>query len=192
MSWIPEFDIGLWNAWWFMIIYPLQWLAVIIVPKHIAERTSHAPEIIQTRQDRIMAFLTQGFWIGATLYSIFLPFQIGTGWFWTGLVFFIVGLSVLVLATLAVGDTPKDKPFTSGVYRFSRHPMYLSMFFVYLGVSIAAASWLFFLITIITFFLQRYQMIKEENSCLKEYGDAYREYMDRTPRWLGIPKIEIK
>jgi protein-S-isoprenylcysteine O-methyltransferase Ste14 len=192
MSWIPAFEIGIWNAWWFMCVYPLQWLAVVILPKHISERTSHAPEIIQTHQDMIMAWLTQGFWIGATLYSIFVPFQVGTAWLWTGLVFFGAGLAFLVLASLAVAGTPKDKLFTSGVYRLSRHPMYFSMFLVYLAVSIAAASWLFFLITIITFFLQRYQAMKEERTCLKEYGDAYRDYMDRTPRWIGIPKAEIK
>ena len=28
----------------------------------------------------------------------------------------------------------------------------------------------------------------EERHCLKVYGNAYREYMDRTPRWIGIPK----
>ncbi len=188
MSWIPSFEIGVWNAWLFMIIYPLQWLAVIVVPKHIAERTSHAPEIIRTRQDKIMAFLTQGFWIGATLYSIFVPFQTGTPWLWTGLALFTIGLAVLVAATLAVSGTPADKPFTSSVYRFSRHPMYLSMFFVYLGVSVAAASWLFFLITVITFFLQRYQAKKEERQCCEQLGDAYREYLEKTPRWLGLPK----
>jgi protein-S-isoprenylcysteine O-methyltransferase Ste14 len=187
MSWIPAFEIGVWNAWLFMIIYPLQWLAVIIVPKHIAEKTSHAPEIIQSRQDRIMAFLTQGFWIGATLYSIFVPFQVGTVWIWVGLALFIIGLSILVLATLTVAGTQQDKPFTSGVYRFSRHPMYLSMIIVYLGVSIAAASWLFFLITVITFFLQHYQMLKEERHCCEQFGDAYRKYMERTPRWIGVP-----
>jgi protein-S-isoprenylcysteine O-methyltransferase Ste14 len=188
MSWVPSFEIGVWNAWLFMIIYPLQWLAVIIVPRHIAERTSHAAEIIRTRQDRVMAFLIQGFWIGATLYSIFVPFQVGTPWLWTGLALFIVGLSVLVLATLTVGGTPADKPFTSGVYRLSRHPMYLSMIIVYLAVSIAAASWLFLLITFITFFLQRYQMIKEEKYCCEKFGQAYHEYMDKTPRWIGIPQ----
>jgi protein-S-isoprenylcysteine O-methyltransferase Ste14 len=192
MSWIPAFDIGLWNAWWFMMIYPLQWLAVIILPKRIGERTSHAPEIIQTRQDKIMAFLTQGFWIGATLYSIFVPFQTGTAWLWTGLALFTAGLAVLVLASLAVAGTPADKPFTSGVYRFSRHPMYFSMFLVYFGVSIAAASWLFFLITVVTFFLQSYQAMKEEASCRKQFGDAYREYINSTPRWIGIPKSVAK
>jgi len=116
------------------------------------------------------------------------PFQIGTAWLWVGLIFFVAGLTALVMASLAVANTQPDKPFTSGVYRFSRHPMYFSMFLVYLAVSIAAASWLFFLITIITFFLQRYQAMKEERYCLKQYGDAYRDYMKRTPRWLGIPK----
>lgn len=188
MSWIPAFEIGVWNAWLFMIIYPLQWLAVIVIPKRVAERTSHAPEIIQTRQDRILAFLTQGFWIGATLYSIFVPFQIWTPWFWVGLAFFIAGLLALILATLTVAGTPKDKPFTSGVYRYSRHPMYLSMIFVYLGVSVAAASWLFLLITIITFFLQHYQAKKEEAYCREKFGLAYQNYMNRTPRWIGIPK----
>jgi protein-S-isoprenylcysteine O-methyltransferase Ste14 len=66
--------------------------------------------------------------------------------------------------------------------------MYLSMIFVYLGVSIAAASWLFLLITVITFFLQLYQAKKEERYCCEKYGGAYREYMRRTPRWIGIPK----
>jgi protein-S-isoprenylcysteine O-methyltransferase Ste14 len=188
MSFIPAFEIGLWNAWWFMIIFPLQWLAVLIVPSHIAERTSHAPEIIQSRQDKIMAFLTQGFWIGATLYSIFVPFQLGTPWLWIGLAYFIVGLVMLILATFTVAGTPTDKPFTSGIYRLSRHPMYLSMILVYLGVSIAAVSWLFLLITLITYFLQLYQAKKEERYCREKFGDAYREYMRRTARWIGIPK----
>lgn len=188
MSLIPTFEIGLWNAWLFMIIFPLQWLAVLIVPKHFAERTSHPPEIIQTRRDTIMAFLTQGFWIGATLYSVFLPLQVGTPWLWIGLASFIAGLVTLVLATVSVAGTPTDKPFTSGVYRFSRHPMYLSMIFVYLGVSISAASWLFLLITVITFFLLFHQATKEERYCCEKFGDAYREYVRRTARLIGIPK----
>lgn len=76
---------------------------------------------------------------------------------------------------------------TSGVYRFSRHPMYLSMILVYLGVSFAAASWLFFLITVAMFFLQRYQMLKEEACCIERFGQAYRDYMVLTARWFGLP-----
>jgi len=187
MSWVPAFDPGVWNGWLFMIIYPLQWLAVIVVPKHIAERTSHAAEIFRSRKDKVMAWFTQGLWIAATLYSIFVPFRTGTAWMWVGLAFFVAGLAVLVAATLQVGRTPPGEPFSVGIYRYSRHPMYLSMLLVYMAVSIAAASWLFFLIPLATFFLQRYQAMKEEDYCCRELGQVYREYMAATSRWFGLP-----
>jgi protein-S-isoprenylcysteine O-methyltransferase Ste14 len=188
MSWIPAFEIGVWNAWIFMIIYPLQWLAVVIVPKNIAERTSHPADFKQERRGRLMGMITSIFWIVATLYSIFLPLDIGKAWFYVGLGAFVIGLAVLVSATLSVILTPTGEPFTGGIYRFSRHPMYLSMIFVYMGVSIAAASWLFFLLTIVTYFLQRYQMIQEERYCCAKFGRSYSDYVVRTPRWIGTPR----
>jgi protein-S-isoprenylcysteine O-methyltransferase Ste14 len=30
----------------------------------------------------------------------------------------------------------------------------------------------------------------EEPFLIEKYGDTYREYMNRTPRWIGIPKSE--
>jgi protein-S-isoprenylcysteine O-methyltransferase Ste14 len=187
MSLIPAFEIGLWNAWIFMIVFPLQWLAVLIVPSHVAERTGYAREMIRTRRDSVNAFLTQALWVGATLYSIFLPLHIGTVWFYAGLFIFIIGVIILITASINVYRTAPGEPFTEGMYRLSRHPMYLSMIVVYLSVSIAAASWLFFLITIATYFLQRWQMIREEEYCCEKFGRSYCDYRDRTPRWIGIP-----
>ena len=34
--------------------------------------------------------------------------------------------------------------------------------------------------------------IPEERECLEVYGNAYREYMNRTSRWVGIPKSREK
>jgi protein-S-isoprenylcysteine O-methyltransferase Ste14 len=187
MTLIPAFEVGLANGWLFMIVYPLQWLAVLVLPRRIVDRTRHPPEIVRTRADRIIAFLTQGLWIGATVLSVFLPLRIGTPWFWVGLASFLVGLAVLVLASVAVARTPDNVPFTTGIYRFSRHPMYLSMVLVYLGVSIAAASWLFLLVTVATFFLQRRQMLTEEAHCIERYGRGYRDYLAVTARWFGMP-----
>ena len=28
----------------------------------------------------------------------------------------------------------------------------------------------------------------EEQDLLEKYGNVYREYMNRTPKWIGIPK----
>ena len=186
MALIPEFEPGVWNAWLFMIVFLLQWLAVLFLPRRIAERTSHPADLKQSRKDKIIGAATQIFWIGAILYSVFLPFKTGTAWFYAGLGVFIIGLAVLVAATVNVTRAEADKPFTNGIYRFSRHPMYLAMILIYIGVSIAAVSWLFLLITIITVFLQRQQMIQEENYCRRKFGDEYSRYMSRTPRWIGL------
>jgi len=44
------------------------------------------------------------------------------------------------------------------------------------------------LYSIILIILMNILAIPEERFCLEKYGDAYREYMNRTPRWIGIPK----
>ncbi len=187
MSITPAFQIGLWNAWWFMIVFLLQWLAILLIPGGLMKRTGDVPGS-QTRQYEIVAFVTNGLWFAATLYSIFLPFRLGTPWLWIGLLVFVAGLAMLVLTTISIATTPEDKPFISGAYRFSRHPGYLSMIIIYVGVSIAAVSWVFLLTTVVTFFLLRYGVRREEDYCCVKFGDAYRSYMVRTPRWIGLPK----
>ena len=188
MSLTPAFEPGLCNGWLFMIVFLLQWLAVVVLPGHILEKTGDPADLRQSRAAKIAARLTAIFWIGATLYSIFLPLRAGTLWFYGGLAIFGGGLALLISATLSVARAEAGKPFTGGIYRFSRHPMYLSMIFVYTAVSVAAASWLFALITIVTLFLQRSQAIQEENYCLNKFGQAYRQYLARTPRWIGVPR----
>lgn len=185
---IPAFEIGVCNAWLFMMVFLLQWLAALLFPSHIVEKTGHPIDLIQDRRGIIMNRLTEIFWIGATLYSIFLPLRTGTPWFYGGLIVFVCGLTMLVFATQSVVRTTAEEPFTRGIYRFSRHPMYLSMILVYTGVSVAAVSWLFLVITIMTFFLQRFQSIQEERYCLEKFGRVYGEYMSRTHRWLGMPE----
>ncbi|UCB60681.1 MAG: hypothetical protein JSW72_01055, partial [Candidatus Bathyarchaeota archaeon] len=62
----------------------------------------------------------------------------------------------------------------------------------FIGIGIACASWLFLLLGAVAQILQNICLDAEERWCLEKYGDAYREYMNRTPRWIGIPKSEKK
>jgi protein-S-isoprenylcysteine O-methyltransferase Ste14 len=66
--------------------------------------------------------------------------------------------------------------------------MNLCWFVVYIGTGIASASWVFLLCGII--FLVSGQILgaAEERGCLETFGDSYREYINRTPKWIGIPK----
>jgi len=124
----------------------------------------------------------------AVVYSVFLPLELGTIWFYVGLPITLVGLAGYTMTVVSWASTPPGVPITGGIYRYSRHPMYVTSVLFLLGVSIASASWVFLLFPIIMGAGIVYFIRMEEAQCLGHYGNAYREYMDRTPRWIGIPK----
>jgi protein-S-isoprenylcysteine O-methyltransferase Ste14 len=66
--------------------------------------------------------------------------------------------------------------------------MYIASLFFFLGVSLATASWVYLVFTIAINVASLYSSRLEEQDCLEQYGDAYRVYMERTPRWLGMSK----
>jgi len=126
------------------------------------------------------------------IYSIFLPLKLGTAWFYTGLSIYLLGLVIFTILIVNVASTPLGKPFTKGVYRYSRNPGYLSQIIVFIGIGVASASWLYLLLSAILMVLTYLFITIEERITLDKLGDAYSEYMKRTPRWVGIPKSEPK
>ena len=86
------------------------------------------------------------------------------------------------MAEVSFATTPLDKPVTKGVYRISRNPQDFFAFLIMMGIGIACASWLFLLFDMIWIIVSDRGAIAEERFCLEKYGDAYREYMNRTPR----------
>jgi len=70
--------------------------------------------------------------------------------------------------------------------------LYLASLLIYFSVGITAASWVFLLVFVVQSVFIRIAAVGEERYCLEKYGEAYREYMNRTPRYIGIPKSEAK
>lgn len=183
MSLIPAFKTGIWNTWIFMSVFLLQMLVMMFAGKRIRKR-SHVPEDARRSNfEKYISIVGNLVWLAALVYSVFLPLQPGTLWFYSGLSLFIIGLLIMAIATFNFINTPVDKLITKGVYRFSRHPMYLATFFICLGAGIAAISWLFILLSLIMIYCFYQEALIEERYCLKNYSN-YREYMNKIPRWL--------
>jgi len=49
-------------------------------------------------------------------------------------------------------------------------------------------TWIFLLCAVVWIISWNIGVINEERFLIEKYGDAYREYMNRTARWIGIPK----
>ncbi len=95
-----------------------------------------------------------------------------------------LGLAGLVLALISFKNTPGDQPVTSGLYRISRHPQIVMSFMVLAGACLAVGSWTALAIQIASHFFTHLGIIGEEDVCTKRYGDAYRAYLKRVPRYF--------
>jgi len=191
MSAIPVFQIGVWNAW---ILSLLMFVTMFTPNLFLSEEGKR-------RNKRLMGFVTSNriekalawsthlvIWPFVIIYSIFLPLKLGTVWLYIGLPIFVVGLAMQVIITISVSNTPLDKLVTKGAYRISRHPIYFGGFLIFVGVGIASASWVILLCALLWIVFLNVAARNEEHFLVEQYGDAYREYMNRTPRWIGIPK----
>ena len=192
MSLIPAFDIGLWNAWIFMVcsLIPVIFLFMPLVSRGQKGKTAFTAYFSKMQKNAFST--TQLIFFMLIIYSIFVPLKLCTVWFYIGLPVFLVGFIPYAMLAANFVTTPLDKPVTRGIYRYSRHPMYLTMFLMLLGAGIASASWIFLLLSVVDIIMPPLFVEAEERYCLDKYGDAYREYMTRTPRWIGIPKSVAK
>ena len=191
MSLIPAFELGLWNAWIFMgpsLLMMLLWMLVG------AKKTKGDPPEswhLSKTKNAFCAF-SKLIYFAAVPYSVFLPLKLGTIWFYAGLPITLVGLVGSTVVVVNWANTPAGKPVTRGIYRYSRHPMYVTEVLLLFGVSIASASWVFLLFPIVIGVGAVYFIKIEEAYTIGHYGKAYSEYMNRTPKWIGIPKSEKK
>ena len=188
MSLVPTFEVGMWNAWILMLYLPLHPLIMMLVDKAVGtggmNKKMITPEY--TKPEKRIVYTFMRFLAVLFIYSVFLPLKLGTAWFYAGLPIYLLGFVLLLIAIVNISTTPVGKVFTKGMYRYSRHPMGLGMLIMNIGIGIASASWLFLLISIVIMSIPDTEV--EERCCIDTYGSAYQEYMNRTPKWIGMPK----
>ncbi len=74
---------------------------------------------------------------------------------------------------------------TGGVYRYTRNPMYVGLFFVTLGWAAAlGAPWGLLGPVGFIAYIARFQIVPEERVLMSTFGQAYTSYLAQTRRWL--------
>ncbi len=191
MSLVPAFDIGIWNAWILQGLF----LLVATVPDFLMGKEAKlsmkrmSQFVPFSKIEKMLALSTHVVIMPvAAIYSIFLPLKTGTAWLYVGLTIFALSVVMYVVTTISIANTPVNEPVTRGAYRISRHPVYFNGFLLYFSMGIACASWVLLLLAVAWIVLWQIAVPAEERFLLEKYGDAYRKYMNRTPRWIGIPK----
>jgi len=109
-----------------------------------------------------------------------------------GLFLFVSGLSIMTISHITLWENysgfvviKKDhKLITYGIYRFTRNPIYLGIFVVFIGLPVYAASLYSFLIMLlqVPIFLNRIRL--EEHLLAEEFTDEYQKYKETTKKLI--------
>jgi protein-S-isoprenylcysteine O-methyltransferase Ste14 len=74
---------------------------------------------------------------------------------------------------------------TDGVYRISRHPMYLGFVLILIGLAVLLGSLTpFFVIPIFAVVMDRVFIVVEERMLDEKFGQAWLAYKGQTRRWV--------
>ena len=71
-----------------------------------------------------------------------------------------------------------------GVFRFSRHPMYLGIMMIYLGLALSSMSAASLVVWAAVFLFYDFLASYEEARLVECFGEGYLDYMGRVRRWF--------
>ena len=137
-----------------------------------------------------LGFCVPLIWVVSPAFS-FAEYPLRVGPLIVGVVCFVVGLWLFHRShadlgtnwsvTLQVRD--QHRLITHGIYRHTRHPMYLALFLYALGQLLVLPNWIAGPSYLITFgILFAFRVRNEERMMLEEFGDQYAAYMAKTKR----------
>ena len=188
MNLIPEFTISWMNGFWFSLVFIITNIVMIkIFPEHYKKRVLTMPKFNDMLTQAIGTFnfiLFQGL----IIISIFIPVKYKSVLFIHGIALFFIGYVFYVISLINYATTNPDRPVVKGMYKYSRNPQQIMTIVMWLGVGLAMSNYLILIICLIQIITVYPTFIAQEEYCIKKYGDAYREYMNKTPMYLGIPK----
>lgn len=108
-------------------------------------------------------------------------------------VLILVGVALAIAAirnfSRAATPVPTNMPtralVTSEIHGWTRNPIYVGFFLIYIGIAIAARSpWALILVLPLAVTIRYGVVAREEAYLERRFGDVYRDYKTRVRRWL--------
>jgi len=122
------------------------------------------------------------------LYKVWeLPLELGVS-IGFGMVLFLFGTYIYFKWELFWKKIYRGQLVTEGIFQQIRHPHYTSLLIIGFGLSFFFYSVVALFIAFIAIPIMIWSIVDEEKLLIKQYGNAYKQYMKQVP-WRLIPKI---
>lgn len=111
---------------------------------------------------------------------------------WVGTAFCVIGLVLFLLALISFGrsfrvgidEEHPGKLVTSGVFAFTRNPIYTAFGIVFSGIFLIQPNWILLIYIAAGAWLINRQVLLEEASLKKIYSKEYEEYCKKVRRYI--------
>ncbi len=183
MELFPELTLGWWNGWIA--------LALLVATDAVLFASFPKPVVARlwdrsgwSRKQEMFTVIGKLISLGGLILIVFTPLKTGTPVFIPGAALVLAGLAGLIKSLFDFKDTPLDQPVSCGIYKISRHPQIVMSSLVLLGTSIAIGSWAAVILWAAGHLFGHWGILAEEEICRKQYGESYRQYLQRVPRYF--------
>ncbi len=111
---------------------------------------------------------------------------------WLGVLFCLAGVMMLVWSIISFGKSFRvgidtEHPgelITTGVFSFSRNPIYVGFAFFFLGQFLVFPNWTTLIYLSAAVWLLHRQVLREETFLKEHYGEAFSQYCRQVRRYL--------
>lgn len=111
---------------------------------------------------------------------------IGAALVLTGVITLLLSFRGMIQHHTAINPSGATTAIVStGLYRYTRNPMYLSLTLIYIGASVTANAWWGLLLLVpLLVAVQKGIIEREEQYLARKFGNEYLSYKARVRRWL--------
>lgn len=117
-----------------------------------------------------------------------IKYSLVSGFICIGLFFDLAGIISFRLAKTTVNPLKPQKAsalVTSGIYQFTRNPMYVGLAALLCAWAIYLGSlWAMLLVGVYVLYIQRFQIIPEEKVLFALFKEDFTQYKSQVRRWL--------
>lgn len=111
-----------------------------------------------------------------------------------GIIITLLGITSLILAAnlFRKNKNPVNPSgstqliICTGIYKYTRNPMYLGLTIIFIGISTITNSWFSFVLLFpLLMVCQKGIIEREEKYLTRKFGNEYLDYQSKVRRWIG-------
>lgn len=172
------------NGFWLLIPFlAIRFVLLSARSKKAVQRAAHFAPV--QGAEKIAYYIYQISNIGLFLYLIFFTVKIDLSiQFYLGVVCYVLGLCLCTVAIISFSSPDSMGLNTNGIYKFSRNPMYIAYFICFIGMAFLTQSLMLLCIVVIFQISAHWIILSEEKWCMKNFGDRYKQYMEKVRRYI--------